>query len=123
MDEVFRRASFTQLHILIGLQERDCREQGLDWQTAPPEVGELAVAWLNGAAAFTAVEKDDLRDVAVGNRIGRQIFNRIDPNPARSKPLVIASQDRLAARPDFAEFERLIIVLSGGTGHGNRSRE
>ncbi|MDF0750208.1 hypothetical protein NLU14_08185 [Marinobacter sp. 71-i] len=40
----------TQLHILISLQVRDCREQGLEIETAPQAVREYAVAWLYGAA-------------------------------------------------------------------------
>lgn len=40
----------TQLYILLSLQERDCREQGLDLNTAPHAVREYAVAWLYGAA-------------------------------------------------------------------------
>ncbi len=39
----------TQLHILAGLQERDCREQGLLLADAPEAVRVYAAAWLYGA--------------------------------------------------------------------------
>ena len=40
----------TQLHILLSLQDRDCREHGLVLETAPLAVREYAVVWLYGAA-------------------------------------------------------------------------
>lgn len=40
----------TQLHILLSLQDRDCREHGLVLETAPHAVREYAVVWLYGAA-------------------------------------------------------------------------
>ncbi len=40
----------TQLHILLSIQERDCREKGLNLNTAPEAVKEYATAWLYGAA-------------------------------------------------------------------------
>jgi hypothetical protein len=40
----------SQLHILAGLQVRDCRQQGLDLETAHSSVREYAVCWLYGAA-------------------------------------------------------------------------
>jgi hypothetical protein len=45
-----RTELFTQLHILAGLQERDCRVKGLDLATAPEAVQGYATAWLYGAA-------------------------------------------------------------------------
>ena len=47
---VDRTELFTQLHILAGLQERDCRVNGLDLANAPEAVREYAAAWLYGAA-------------------------------------------------------------------------
>ena len=41
----------SKLHILASLQERDCREQDLDIETAHIAVREYAVAWLYGAAS------------------------------------------------------------------------
>jgi hypothetical protein len=67
----------TQLHILIGLQERDCREQGLDWQTAPPEVSQFAVAWLNGAAC--ALCERSLRHTDTLYSLVAQIASRKTP--------------------------------------------
>lgn len=40
----------TQLHILLSIQERDCREKGLELETAPNAVKEYAAAWLYGSA-------------------------------------------------------------------------
>lgn len=40
----------TQLHILLSIQERDCREKGLELDTAPDAVKEYVTAWLYGAA-------------------------------------------------------------------------
>lgn len=40
----------TQLHILLSIQERDCREKGLELDTAPNAVKEYVTAWLYGAA-------------------------------------------------------------------------
>ncbi|MBW0146262.1 hypothetical protein [Marinobacter arenosus] len=45
-----RTELFTQLHILAGLQERDCRVNGLDLVQAPAEVRDYAAVWLYGAA-------------------------------------------------------------------------
>lgn len=45
-----RTELFTQLHILAGLQERDCRVKGLDLAQAPEAVRDYAVVWLYGAA-------------------------------------------------------------------------
>lgn len=39
----------TQLHILAGLQERDCRVRGLALSSAPGAVRTYAAAWLYGA--------------------------------------------------------------------------
>lgn len=40
----------TQLHIVAGLQERDCRERGLHLPEAAEPVRRYAAAWLYGAA-------------------------------------------------------------------------
>ncbi|KPQ01545.1 hypothetical protein [Marinobacter sp. HL-58] len=40
----------TRLHILLSIQERDCREKGLELETAPNAVKEYVAAWLYGAA-------------------------------------------------------------------------
>ena len=40
----------SRLHILLSLQERDAREQGLDLKQAPQEVRQYAIAWFYGAA-------------------------------------------------------------------------
>lgn len=40
----------TQLHILLSIQERDCREKGLELDSAPTAVKEYVTAWLYGAA-------------------------------------------------------------------------
>ncbi|WP_417567076.1 hypothetical protein [Marinobacter sp.] len=44
-----RAQLITQLHILAGLQERDCRVNGLELSAAPETVRDYAVAWLYGA--------------------------------------------------------------------------
>ena len=44
-----RAQIITRLHILIGLQERDCRGNGLDLTTAPEAVKAYTAAWLYGA--------------------------------------------------------------------------
>ncbi|MBW7469884.1 hypothetical protein QQF73_09500 [Marinobacter sp. M216] len=45
-----RTELFTRLHILAGLQERDCRVNGLDLAKAPEAVRDYAAVWLYGAA-------------------------------------------------------------------------
>lgn len=44
-----RAELITRLHILAGLQERDCRVNGLELSTAPEAVKAYAAAWLYGA--------------------------------------------------------------------------
>lgn len=44
-----RAELITRLHILAGLQERDCRLNGLELQAAPEAVKAYVVAWLYGA--------------------------------------------------------------------------
>lgn len=44
-----RAQIITRLHILAGLQERDCRVNGLDLTTAPEAVKAYTAAWLYGA--------------------------------------------------------------------------
>ena len=45
-----RTELFTQLHILAGLQERDCRVKGLVLSESPEAVRTYAAAWLYGAS-------------------------------------------------------------------------
>ena len=45
-----RTELFSQLHILAGLQERDCRVKGLVLAEAPEAVRTYAAAWLYGAS-------------------------------------------------------------------------
>lgn len=45
-----RTELITQLHIMACLQERDCRERGLDLASAPEGVKIYGIAWLYGAA-------------------------------------------------------------------------
>lgn len=45
-----RTELFTQLHILAGLQDRDCRIRGLNLSAPPAPVQAYAAAWLYGAA-------------------------------------------------------------------------
>ncbi|MCM0612020.1 hypothetical protein KFJ24_05960 [Marinobacter sediminum] len=45
-----RTALYTQLHILAGLQERECRVNGIELKDAPEPVRSYAAAWLYGAA-------------------------------------------------------------------------
>jgi hypothetical protein len=44
-----RAELITRLHILAGLQERDCRVNGLELSTAPDAIKAYAAAWLFGA--------------------------------------------------------------------------
>ncbi|SNB55740.1 hypothetical protein SAMN04487880_1193 [Marinobacter sp. es.042] len=44
-----RAELISRLHILAGLQERDCRVKGLELSTAPETVKAYATAWLYGA--------------------------------------------------------------------------
>jgi hypothetical protein len=44
-----RAELITRLHILAGLQERDCRVNGLELSTAPEAVKTFAAVWLYGA--------------------------------------------------------------------------
>ncbi|MGM0767618.1 MAG: hypothetical protein ACQEV6_06320 [Pseudomonadota bacterium] len=74
---VDRTELFSQLHILMGLQERDCRKQGLDWQTAPQEVSTYAVAWLYGAAC--ALCDKSLRHTGTLQGVVAQIASRKTP--------------------------------------------
>ncbi len=57
----------TQLHILAGLQDRDCRSRGLDLGDAPLAVREFATAWLFGAACalseYPVRHSDSLADI------------------------------------------------------------
>ncbi len=46
-----RTELITQLHILLSLQEKVCREEGLAYEALPDEVKNYAVAWAYGAAS------------------------------------------------------------------------
>lgn len=74
MATIDRTELYTQLHILIGLQQRDCREQGLDWLSTPPEVSQYAVAWLCGAAC--ALCETSVRHTAGLNGLVAHIASR-----------------------------------------------
>ncbi len=48
-DPLDRTELFTHLHILAGLQDRDCQMSGLELNKAPEAVRAYAAAWLYGA--------------------------------------------------------------------------
>lgn len=56
----------TQLHILLSIQERDCREKGLDLATAPGAVKEYTLAWLYGAACALCQKSQRHSDALLG---------------------------------------------------------
>lgn len=56
----------TRLHILLSIQERDCREKGLDLDTAPNTVKEYGVAWLYGAACALCEAPQRHSDTLIG---------------------------------------------------------
>lgn len=49
---------FTQLHILAGLQEKDCKVKGLTLAEAPRAVKDYATAWLYGAGCALCEHRD-----------------------------------------------------------------
>lgn len=61
-----RAQLITQLVILAGLQERDCREKALDLATAPESVRGYAVAWLYGAGCALSEKSDRHSDPLAG---------------------------------------------------------
>jgi hypothetical protein len=66
----------TQLHILLSLQDRDCREHGLKLETAPHMVREYAVAWLYGAACALC-EKPQRHSDALLNLVSKLASQKI----------------------------------------------
>lgn len=56
----------SQLHILAGLQERDCRISGLELSQAPTMVRAYAAAWLYGAACALCGQSERHTDALVG---------------------------------------------------------
>lgn len=54
----YRTELFTQLHILAALQERECRNRGLDRPEMATIVGSCATAWLYGAGCALCDESD-----------------------------------------------------------------
>lgn len=56
----------TQLHILLSIQERDCREKGVDLDTAPAAVKEYTLAWLYGAACALCEKSQRHSDALLG---------------------------------------------------------
>lgn len=61
-----RTELFTQLHILAGLQERDCRISGLQLNDAPETVRAYAAAWLYGAGCALCDQSERHSDSLAG---------------------------------------------------------
>lgn len=61
-----RTELFTHLHILAGLQERDCRISGLQLSEAPEMVRAYAAAWLYGAACALCHQTERHSDALAG---------------------------------------------------------
>lgn len=61
-----RTELFSQLHILAGLQERDCRVNGLDLAQAPEAVRSFAATWLYGAACALSSKSSRHSDALAG---------------------------------------------------------
>lgn len=61
-----RTELFTHLHILAGLQERDCRISGLELSQAPGSVRAYAAAWLYGAACALCGQSERHSDALAG---------------------------------------------------------
>ncbi|MFO7528397.1 MAG: hypothetical protein R6W86_06280 [Marinobacter sp.] len=62
----YRTELFTQLHILAALQERECRNKGLDRPEAARIVGPCATAWLYGAGCALCDESDRHSETLAG---------------------------------------------------------
>ncbi|AXS81952.1 MULTISPECIES: hypothetical protein [Marinobacter] len=69
-----RARLITQLHILAGLQERDCRVNGLELPAAPEVVRAYAAAWLYGAGC--ALSEKSTRHSGALARVVAQIASR-----------------------------------------------
>ncbi|MDV2080687.1 hypothetical protein [Marinobacter xestospongiae] len=63
---VDRTDLLTQLHILLGLQDRVCREQGVDLGDAPEALQGYALAWLYGAAVALCAPQDRHSEAIAG---------------------------------------------------------
>ncbi|MGO1501604.1 MAG: hypothetical protein ACTHWH_10045 [Marinobacter sp.] len=63
---VDRTELFTHLHILAGLQERDCRIRGLELSQAPETVRAYATAWLYGAGCALCSQSERHSDALAG---------------------------------------------------------
>jgi len=61
-----RTELFTHLHILAGLQERDCRMSGLELNKAPEAVRAYAAAWLYGAGCALCSQSARHSDALAG---------------------------------------------------------
>lgn len=61
-----RTELFTHLHILAGLQERDCRISGLELSQAPETVRVYAAAWLYGAGCALCGQSERHSDALAG---------------------------------------------------------
>lgn len=71
---VDRAELITQLHILLGLQDRVCRDNGIDLHEAPDAIKTYAAAWLYGAtAALTGPQERQTEAVA---RIACQLISK-----------------------------------------------
>lgn len=69
-----RTQLFTHLHILAGLQERDCRISGLQLGEAPETVRAYAAAWLYGAGCALCGQSERHSDALTA--LVAQIANR-----------------------------------------------
>ncbi|MGO1461072.1 MAG: hypothetical protein ACTHYN_06875 [Marinobacter sp.] len=69
-----RTELLSHLHILAGLQERDCRISGLELSQAPGPVRAYAAAWLYGAACALCWQSERHSDALAG--LVAQIANR-----------------------------------------------
>lgn len=61
-----RTELFTHLHILAGLQERDCRISGLELSQSPETVRAYVAAWLYGAACALCGPSQQHSDALAG---------------------------------------------------------
>ncbi|HEY9119717.1 MAG TPA: hypothetical protein VIN33_08160 [Marinobacter sp.] len=66
----------TRLHILLSIQERDCREKGLELDTAPHAVKEYVAAWLYGAAC-SLCDKSQRHSDSLVNLVSQLISRKI----------------------------------------------
>lgn len=69
-----RAELITQLHILLGLQDRVCRDQGIDLPEAPEALKTYAAAWLYGATSALTGPQD--RQTEAVARIACQLISK-----------------------------------------------